>query len=115
MPGTCYAVIRQPPSARPGCAATPTATREVRDPAGWARAPRCRKPSRAGAATGAHVQAEPREGERAGRGQPGVLDQILDRDRVRLLAERSGGAGRARVLGERAGVLADGDVVEGGV
>src|SRR5579875_1800668 len=52
------------------------------------------------------------QGERARRGQPCVLDQVVDRDRVGLLAESAGLACRPRVLAERPGVLADGDVAE---
>src|SRR5579875_1587870 len=59
-------------------------------------------------------QPEAGQGEGTRGGQPGVLAQVIDRDAVRLLAECAGLAGSARVLGERAGILADGDVVEGG-
>src|ERR1700749_3669525 len=54
----------------------------------------------------AKAEAEAGQGERAGRGVPGVLDEVVDRDRVRFLAEG------ARGPAERARVLADAEVVE---
>src|ERR1700733_9775649 len=58
----------------------------------------------------AEAEAEIRQGERAGRGQPGVLVEVVDGDRVGLLAEAARGAGRARVLGQRPRVQANTDV-----
>src|SRR6202012_4760445 len=54
----------------------------------------------------AKAEAEAGQGERAGRGVPGGLDQVVDRDRVRFLA------GAARGPAERPRVLADAEVVE---
>src|ERR1700679_1249327 len=58
----------------------------------------------------AEAEAAIRQGERARRGQPGVLVEVVDRDRVGLLAEAARGAGRARVLGQRPRVQANTDV-----
>src|SRR5579863_5743343 len=60
----------------------------------------------------AEAEGEIRQGESAGRGQPGVLLEVVDSDRVGLLAEGARSAGRTRVLGERPGVKADADVVK---
>src|SRR6204780_5705119 len=56
------------------------------------------------------AEAEIRQGERAGRGQPGVLVEVVDGDRVGLLAEASRAAGRAGILGQRPRVQANTDV-----
>src|ERR1700733_6569759 len=60
----------------------------------------------------AEAEAEVRQGERAGRGQPGVLVEVVDSDGVGLLAEAARGAGRAGILGQRPGVETDADVAE---
>src|SRR4029077_16358571 len=84
----------------------------------WIRRPprirRCPEPPPL-AAGAAEAEAEAGQGERARRVQPGVLPQVGDDDRVRLLAESARSAGGARYLGEGAGVLADRDVGEGRV
>ena len=67
------------------------------------------------AAGAAEAEAEAGQGERARCSQPGMLPQVVDDDRVRLLAETARSAGGARHLGEGAGVLADRDVGEGRV
>src|ERR1700744_3586401 len=53
----------------------------------------------------AKAEAEAGQGERAGRGVPGVLDEVVDRDRVRFLAEGAPGPAQ-RAPGPAEGVVA---------